>query len=430
MTLNPAHRLEKNRDGLVTTLLSVLRDMASDNRYALHPRRLEQLGRGMAEDLLGFLSSPDVPGAFAAGRKLAQEGLGEKPLLALMSRIRTFSRAEIGSDSPAALDLVESFTSSVVEGFIRAREEQILSDQELELRIKNHAINAAPEGLMLADLEGRISHVNSSFLSLWGFDSAEEVVGAHISDFLTGEEARSILEVLTRTGGWRGELAVRRRDHSSLTVELSASMIKDEQGRATGIMTSFIDVTERKRLQTQVLQAQKMDALGLLAGGIAHDFNNLLTAISANLQLLLLDAPKETEMYHDLMQIMSTVERGTALTRQLGFFTRQATGKRQIISLNDVVKETWEIFKHTFPPEIAIQLSLAPSPWTIDADPNQISQVLVNLCVNARDAMMDAPAGPAGRTIMIETANVELRDEEVARFAGARPGTLRAPHGA
>jgi signal transduction histidine kinase len=199
-------------------------------------------------------------------------------------------------------------------------------------------------------------------------------------------------------------------------------LIRNEQGQATGIMTSFMDITERKRLQTQVLQAQKMDALGLLAGGIAHDFNNLLTAISANLQLLLLDAPKETEMHHDLMQIMSTVERGTALTRQLRFFTRQATGTRQIISLNDVVKETWEIFKHTFPPEITIQLSLDPAPWTIEADPNQMSQVLVNLCMNARDAMTDSPVGPAGSTITIETANIELREEDVGRYVGARSG--------
>jgi two-component system cell cycle sensor histidine kinase/response regulator CckA len=438
MARNPAHVLEKKRNHLVTTLSSALCDAAFDNRYALHPRRLEQLGREMVDDFLGFLSSRDIRGAFAAGQRLAREGLGERPLLMLTSCIRSVSREAIGPDSaaPAFLDLVESFTSAVVEGFIRVREEQILSDQEqlrralsnalqsqgLELRIKNHAINTALDGIMLADLEGRVTYANSSFLSLWGFDSPEEVVGARISDFWNGEEARSILEILTRTGGWRGELAVRRRDRRSLNVELSASLIKDEYGRATGIMTSFMDVTERKRLQTQVLQAQKMDALGLLAGGIAHDFNNLLTAISANLQLLLLDAPKETAMYHDLMQIMSTVERGTALTRQLRYFTRQATGTRQIISLNDTVKETWEIFKHTFPPAIAIQLSLSPSPWTIEADPNQMSQVLVNLCMNARDAMKDAPGGPAGSTIMIETANIELRGEDVGRSVGARPG--------
>ncbi len=438
MARNPAHDIETKRHDLVTTLSSALRSTLFDNRYPLHPRRLEQLGRDIAEEFLGFLSTQDARSPSAAGRSLAQAGLGEKTLLVLASCIRRFSRSAVGTDAAAsaALDLVESFTTGIVEGYIKVREEQILSDQEQlrralsqalqsqghDLHIKNHAINTALDGIMFADLEGRVTYANPSFLSLWGFASADEVMGAHVSDFWIGEEARSILEILTRTGGWRGELSVRRSDRRSLSVELSASLIRNEQGQATGIMTSFMDITERKRLQAQILQAQKMDALGLLAGGIAHDFNNLLTAISANIQLLLLDAPKETEMYHDLMQIMSTVERGTALTRQLRFFTRQATGTRQIISLNDVVRETWEIFKHTFSPEITIQLSLAPSPWTIEADPNQMSQVLVNLCMNARDAMTDAPAGPDGRTITIATANIELRDEDVGRYVGARPG--------
>jgi two-component system cell cycle sensor histidine kinase/response regulator CckA len=438
MALNPAHGIETKRGDLVAALSSALTSTAFDNRYPLHPRRFAQLGQEIAADFLRFLSTQDARSPFAAGRNLAHVGLGEKTLLVLTSCIRRFSHAAMGTDpaGAAALDLVESYAAGVVEGFIKVREEQILSAQEqlrralshalesqgLELRIKNHAINTALDGIMLADLEGRVTYANSSFLSLWGFTSADQVLGARISDFWTGEEAKSILEAHTRTGGWRGELVVRRRDGRSLSVELSASLIRNEQGQATGIMTSFMDITERKRLQTQILQAQKMDALGLLAGGIAHDFNNLLTAISANLQLLLLDAPKETEMYHDLMQIMSTVERGTALTRQLRFFTRQATGTRHIISLNDVVKETWEIFKHTFPPEITIQLSLDPSPWTIEADPNQMSQVLVNLCMNARDAMTDAPAQPAGSTITIETANIELRDDDVGRHVGARPG--------
>ena len=440
MAVNPtADASEPKRTELITKLSSVLQNAAFDNRYSLHPRRLQQLGRKLAEDFFDFLSSPDVRSAFVDGQRLAQEGLGERTLLLLTGCMQRFTLPAIGADviaTAAALDIVESYTSAVVEGFIRVREEQILKDQEqlrlalsnalqsqgLELRIKNHAITTALDGIMLADLEGKVTYVNPSFLSLWGFDSAAEAIGVPISDFWVGEEAQRILETLTRTGGWRGELAVRRRDHRSLSVELSASLIKDEEGRSTGIMASFMDVTERKRLQTQVLQAQKMDALGLLAGGIAHDFNNLLTAISANLQLLLLDAAKDTDMYRDLMQIMSTVERGTALTRQLRFFTRQATGRRQIISLNDVVKETWEIFKHTFPPEIAIELSLAPSPWTIEADPNQLSQVLVNLCMNARDAMMEAAGGPAGSTITIETENIELGDKDVGRHVGAHAG--------
>ena len=165
-----------------------------------------------------------------------------------------------------------------------------------------------------------------------------------------------------------------------------------------------------------------MEALGQLAGGIAHDFNNLLTAISGYLQLLLIDAPRDTQMHQDLMQINAAVDRGTALTRQLRFFTRQTTGKRQIVSLNEITRETMEIIKRTFPPQITITLALSPSLGSVEADPNQMSQVLVNLCVNARDAMMDRAGGASGGTLTIETANVELSEADAARYMNARPG--------
>ncbi len=214
----------------------------------------------------------------------------------------------------------------------------------------------------------------------------------------------------------------RRRDESTFTVELSASLIRNEEGTAIGIMTSFVDITERKRLIAQIIQAQKMEALGQLAGGITHDFNNLLTAISGYVQFLLIDAPRDSRMHQDLMQIRAAVDRGTGLTRQLRLFTRQTSGNRQVVSLNDIARETWEIFKRTFPPAIAIDLSLATSLWTIEADPNQVSQVLVNLCVNARDAMMDAKSMTGGGTLSIETANVDLAEDRVSRYMSARPG--------
>jgi len=165
-----------------------------------------------------------------------------------------------------------------------------------------------------------------------------------------------------------------------------------------------------------------MDALGQLAGGITHDFNNLLTAVSGYLQLLLIDAPRDTQMHQDLMQIKAAVDRGTGLTRQLRLFTRQASGNRQSVSLNEVARETWEIFKRTFPPEITVQMDLAPSLWSIEADPNQISQVLVNLCVNARDAMTDTNSEAAGGTLTIETSNVETTEERIGRYVTAQPG--------
>ena len=434
-----ADLLKTKEQRLANSLNSCLRKSAFENRFSLHPRRLAVLGAEQARAFLDSLDAPDRAEAFAYGQKLAREGIGEKTILLVASDIQRFCRTELGSDIALlnpALDAADAFSSKLLDGFMKAREAQILMDQEQlrralstalqsqgeELLIKNHAINTSINGIMLADLNGKVTWVNASFLQMWGMGSAEEVIGAAIGDFWVGEDARDIVRVLPRTGGWHGELSARRKDGTVFSVELSASLIRNEEGGAIGLMTSIVDITESKRLQAQILQAQKMDAMGQLAGGIAHDFNNLLTAISGYLQLLLLNAPPGTQIHNDLLQIKAAVDRGTGLTKQLRLFTRQATGMSRIVLLNEIAQETYEIFHRTFPPEILIELSLTPSAWTIEADPNQMSQVLVNLCVNARDAMMGVVGRSPGGTLTIATTAVELTDEQAARYVNARPG--------
>jgi PAS domain S-box-containing protein len=432
-------RFREKEQELADALKARLREAVFENRYSLHPRRLAELGTENAGIFLNFLEAPDRTDALAYGQKLAREGIGEKTMLLVASDIQRFCRTELGSDIELlnpALDAVDAFSSRLLDGFMKAREAQILTDQEQlrralsaalqsqgeELLIKNHAINTSINGIMLADLDGKVTWVNASFLQMWGCASADEVIGAAIGDFWVGEEARDMVRVLPRTGGWHGELSARRKDGTVFSVELSASLIRNEEGGAIGLMTSIVDITEGKRLQAQILQAQKMDAMGQLAGGIAHDFNNLLTAISGYLQLLLINAPRGTQIHQDLMQIKSAVDRGTGLTQQLRFFTRQATGMSQIVRLNEIALETYAILHRTFPPEIIIELSLAPSAWTIEADPNQMSQILVNLCVNARDAMMGKTDRSPGGTLRIATTNVELSGEQAGRYVNARPG--------
>lgn len=430
-----AEILRSREKKLSEALALKLRETAFENRYSLHPRRLTEIGTELCQSFLHFLDVPDKTTASESGRGYAREGLGEKPVLALVSCLQRFSLEELGRDTQS-LDNIDEFTGPFLEGFMTARENQILNDQEQlrralstalesqsrELLVKNHAINTSINGIMLTDLDGTVTWVNASFLSLWGYASPQEVIGSRIGKFWAAEDARRVLDLLPGTSGWRGELMARRKDETTFSVELSASLIRNEEGTAIGIMTSFVDITERKRLLAQIIQAQKMDALGQLAGGITHDFNNLLTAISGYLQFLLIDAPRDTRMHQDLMQIRAAVDRGTGLTRQLRLFTRQTSGNRQVVSLNDIARETWEIFKRTFPPAITIDLALAPSLWTIEADPNQVSQVLVNLCVNARDAIAGGNTTTGGGTLSIETANVELSGDRVGKYMTALPG--------
>jgi len=442
MAFNALSSLFRQKRGeLAAILVSELERGAFDNHYTLHPRRFAELGDGISEKFLHFLDSPDPLDAVAYGRDIAREGIAEKTIVRLVAALLRFCAAHLSDGAriaPFFLDTIYSFAPSFLQGFMEARQAQILSDQEQlrraltaalqsqahELLVKEHAISTSINGIILTDLDGIVTYVNPSFVLLWGFDSAEQVVGARFQDFWVGPEAGDIPRSLPQTGGWRGELVARRQDQSNLTVELSASMICDERGQPVGVMTSCIDVTERKRLQTQVIQAQKMEAIGQLAGGIAHDFNNLLAAISGYLQLLLVDAPRDTQQYRDLMQINAAVDRGTALTSQLRFFTRQAAGTRQIVSLNDVARETLQLIKHTFPPQIQIELSLCAEPVNVEADPNQVSQVIVNLCMNARDAMMDQVGRTVAGHLAIATSVAEVAEGDAPKYVNGRPGSF------
>jgi PAS domain S-box-containing protein len=435
---------QAKRDLLAALLESLLRESIFDNRYSMHPRRVPTLAAEQAECyLVALAGGAGVAGSsrepvLAEGARLAREGLGEKTILALTTALRCFCRDEIKADAKVLNDVAsrtDAYTSALLEGYMAAREAQLLGDQEQlrralstalesqsqELLVKNHALDSSINGILLADLQGKATWANSSFLSLWGITTAAEVIDRQMTEFWTPHDAGRILADLPKTGGWRGEFAAQRRDGESFSVEVSASLIRNGTGEAIGTMTSFVDITERKRLQAQILQAQKMDALGQLAGGITHDFNNLLTVVSGYLQMLVLDAPRNTRTHQDLMQMKAAVDRGVGLTRQLRLFTRQASGNRQSVSLNEVARETWEIFKRTFPPEITVELALAPSLWMIEADSNQMSQVLVNLCVNARDALTDS-AALRERTLTIETANVVLAEERIGRYLTAQPG--------
>jgi two-component system cell cycle sensor histidine kinase/response regulator CckA len=192
--------------------------------------------------------------------------------------------------------------------------------------------------------------------------------------------------------------------------------VMDAHGRIIRLLGTVQDVTERKQLEAQLLQLQKMEAIGQLAGGIAHDFNNLLTPIGGFAELLLWKAPEGSKEQEYLRQIKVAAERAAALTRQLRLFARQAGGERRPTQLNDVVEETRDLLERSIPKEIAIALRLEPELWTVEADPSQISQVLMNLGLNARDAM------PEGGTLTLETRNVTLEEGYARALQGAQPG--------
>lgn len=415
-----------------------------DNRFTLHPHRLESLAAEEGESYLAYLERPEEERAEAHGRSLALAGVGDRTLAELPTELGRFCEETLSDMAltrvDAAVETTRSYCSSLILGYLKEREEQILQEQEElrqalakaleaqseELLFKNHAVDTTTSGIVLADMSGIVTYVNAAFLALWGYDGKSEVVGRRVNEFLNGGAVNGELASPARVDGWHGELSARRKDGSTFDVALSTSLVRDQDDVSIGIMASFVDVTVNKRLEAQVQQIQRLDALGQISGGIVHDFNNLLMAVSGRLQLLLTEAEPGTLLRQELLQLRETVDRGAGFTKQLRYFTRLQSGERRPINLNEVAAETYELLKRTFPLEIIFDLSLSATPWTVEADATQMSQVLVNLCVNGRNAILERAALDPGRAVngrlSISTENVILGERQAQKFVSATPG--------
>ncbi len=441
--------LNKSKSGLIEKINQTLLSLAYENRFTLHPRRLKELGAEEIEGYRKFLQSLNTEAVIKHGKERAHEGLGELPLLSLCNILRQFCfdciKVQDEELLKTATKTADIYIVHYLLGYMNSRIDQTLSEQEelrkalskaldsqrRELFIKNHAIHTYINGIMLTDLEGVVTYINPAFLKMWQYDNADEVLNLHSIQFLGAEDFNFIMNALRTTGGWQNEfVASRNKDSSSFDLAISSSLIRDDTNQPIGIMTSFVDITEKKRLESQFRQSQKMEALGQLAGGIVHDFNNLLQIISGYTSLELMQASRDSHRYNNLMQIQIATERGKGLTKQLRFFTRQETGKAVTLSLNDVVKETHNLLKHTFQPDIIINLKLDPNLRPIKADPSQMSQLLMNLCVNARDAMINGKdnrkRGSERKTsqniLSLETYNLDLDQHRASRYLNAKPG--------
>jgi len=415
-----------------------------DNRYTLHPRRLAHIGTEILGELIRFINELNPETCREQGRRAAAEGISQGPLYGVVHILRRFLGSYLYEDSGTINKLahrcIDTFLGALMDGFVEEREAQILKDQEQmrralstaleqqrrELHIKNHAIHTSISGIILCDLEGTITYANPAILSMLDLPTSKELIGKPCFTYW-GEQGKDVFSVLLETGGWQGEISISGRDQLPLEVAVSASVIRDAVDTPIGIISFFYDISERKHLEAQFRQAQKMEALGQLAGGIVHDFNNLLTAISGYSQLALLELPESSKTYQDFVQIKTATDRGRELTQELRMFTRQTSSKREPLNLNSVVEETHKLLERTFPPEIKIVLHLDPELSGINANASQMSQMLMNLCVNARDAIMSSLEkknnnGEKHGELVIESYNVELDWRSAARYLHAQPG--------
>ena len=201
-----------------------------------------------------------------------------------------------------------------------------------------------------------------------------------------------------------------------IPIDNSAAPIKDEKSEVTGVVLVFREITDRKKLEKQLRQAQKMEAVGTLAGGIAHDFNNLLTAIRGSVDLAMLSIKQEDPIFQDLREIQISAERASDLIRQLLLFSRNQPMEFHFISLNKIFENHLKLLHRLIGEDIGISTSLHPHLRTISADKVTIEQVIMNLAINARDAM------PRGGKLSIRTENVKIDEEYCQSVPEARPG--------
>jgi two-component system, cell cycle sensor histidine kinase and response regulator CckA len=326
-------------------------------------------------------------------------------------------------------NFLEELPKRVAESVTRHRLEQMnqLLVQSLE---------SARDGIMITDLQGTILKVNQALEKMTGY-SRQELLGKTPEVLKTGgpegEGSGPVWRTILARNSWQGELTNRRKNGSLYQTSVTISPVVDQRGRLTHFVAIERDVTAHKHLERQLLQAQKMQSIGTLAGGVAHEFNNLLAGINGYAYLGLREPGLGEPLREFLQNIVDLSERAASLTRQLLAFARKPTLSRQRQPITDLVRGTAELIKRTLHKDVAVELppQSADDPLLVEADANQLQQAIVNLVLNARDAVnhraapvAEEPAAAAEEQppIAIRLRHVVLQAEQVAFPQQVPPG--------
>ena len=276
----------------------------------------------------------------------------------------------------------------------------------------------SPDAIITTDGSGRVTYFSRGAAAMFGC-RAEEMIGETVASLYPGglEEAQIVKRRLAKEGPLRNyETGFLAKDGRRVEVSASIAMLRDATGVEVGTLGVLKDIGERRHLEEQLRQSQKMDAIGQLAGGIAHDFNNLLTVIAGRAQLIISRLRPEEPIHRDATLVRTTADRAAALTQQLLAFSRKQVLQPQVLDLNAVVAGMEPMLGRLIGEDIDLAVIPAVGLGRVKADPGQIEQVIVNLVVNARDAM------PEGGCLTVETADVELDAAYASRHLSVPPG--------
>jgi len=425
-------------------------EAAPDAMFGVDESGIIQWANGQAERLFGYareelVGQPVemlVPEAARADHPSRRAGYFIDPRPRPMGAgMELAGRRRDGSEFPAEISLsgIETEDGRQVCAAVRDVTDRKRADQKFRALLE-----AAPDAVLGVAADGTIVMANGQAERLFGY-TRQQLIGQPV-EILVPDAARDIhphrragyvSDPQHRPMGAGMELVARRRDGSEFPVEISLSAIDTEDGLLVSAAVRDVSeriearlmaerlaaVAEREALEARLNQAQRLESLGQLAGGVAHDFNNLLGAIlnyaafvGDEIEQLELPADKAEVLRHDVGQIQRAVERGAELTHQLLAFGRREVVRPELISLNDVITGVENMLRRTIGEDIELDVRLAGQSTTILADRGQIEQVLVNLSVNARDAMV------GGGTLLIDSAVIDMDDSSVGGFAGIEQG--------
>lgn len=249
-------------------------------------------------------------------------------------------------------------------------------------------LDKAHDAIVVRDLNNRVMYWNKAAELLYGY-TAEEAIGRNSEELFYKKSPPKLPEMeraLKKNGEWYGEIKQFKKDNTPVFIDCSKTLVRDEEGNPSSILTINTDITEKKKFEAQILRVQRMDGIGTLASGIAHDLNNLLAPIALSSELLLNDA-LDSIAKKRLSIIVSSVDRASSVVNQLLTFARGIDGDHTMIQPKHILMEIVQISKETFPKNINISFVIPHDIWLVKGNPIQLHQVILNLCLNSRDAM-------------------------------------------
>jgi PAS domain S-box-containing protein len=289
---------------------------------------------------------------------------------------------------------------------------------EEHIREQAALLDKAQDAIFVLDAEDHITYWNQSAERIYGWTAAD-AIGKTMVDLLfkgmaTPQLANAIKTVNER-GEWVGELQEYTKAGKAVTVQARCNLIRDEQGRPKSRLIINTDITEKKMFEYQFLRSQRMEGIGALASGIAHDLNNVLTPLLVFVQVLK-EQITDAEGQEMLKTLEINVQRGASLVKQVLVFGRGVAGERVMVNPKHIASEIRQIINETFPKSLSFELQCAPDLWTVTGDPTQLHQVMLNLCVNARDAM------PNGGKLSLHLTNLRFDETYASMNPEARAG--------